>query len=191
MTPIIRARGLTKRFGEFAAVDHLDLEVLPGQVFAFLGANGSGKSTTIRMLIGLLRPTAGEVASVRAVVTIGTPGNPGHLGGKLSRARDEAGVKGETTVTIGGRAFSLRREFFEQLEATRMDDVVSRLEKALLVLHSPVDDVVGIENAAVIFRLASHPKSLVSLGRADHLLLKPEDAVYAGEVIAAWAGYYL
>src|SRR5205814_9822 len=59
--PIIRTRGLTKRFGDFTAVDDLSIEVTPGTIFAFLGANGSGKSTTIRMLIGLLKPTAGTV----------------------------------------------------------------------------------------------------------------------------------
>src|SRR2546427_3196267 len=59
--PIIRTRGLTKRFGDFTAVDDLSIEVTPGTIFAFIGANGSGKSTTIRMLIGLLRPTAGTV----------------------------------------------------------------------------------------------------------------------------------
>ena len=60
-TPIIRARGITKRFGDFTAVDDLSISVVPGSIYAFLGANGSGKSTTIRMLIGLLRPTAGEI----------------------------------------------------------------------------------------------------------------------------------
>jgi len=57
----IRARGLTKRFGELVAVDHVDLNVPKQQVYGFLGPNGSGKSTTIRMLCGLLTPTAGEI----------------------------------------------------------------------------------------------------------------------------------
>jgi pimeloyl-ACP methyl ester carboxylesterase len=134
---------------------------------------------------------AGDIASVSCVVTIGTPANPGHLGEKLSRTRDEARSAGEAVVMIGGKKFSLRREFFEQLEVTRVEAVLGRLNKALLVLHSPVDETVGIENAAVIFRSARHPKSFVSLGRADHLLLKAEDARYAGKVISAWAGYYL
>ena len=59
--PIILARGLTKRFGDFTAVDAIDVSIEPGVIFAFLGANGSGKSTTIRMLIGLLTPTAGTI----------------------------------------------------------------------------------------------------------------------------------
>lgn len=56
----VLAKGLTRRFGTFTAVDGLDLEVRPGEIFGFLGANGAGKTTAIRMLTGLLPPTAGE-----------------------------------------------------------------------------------------------------------------------------------
>jgi ABC-2 type transport system ATP-binding protein len=59
--PAIRARGLTRRFGDLVAVDHVDLDVPRASVYGFLGPNGSGKSTTIRMLCGLLTPTAGEI----------------------------------------------------------------------------------------------------------------------------------
>lgn len=58
-SPAVAAKGLTMRFGDFTAVDELSLEVTPGTIFGFLGPNGSGKSTVIRMLCGLLRPTAG------------------------------------------------------------------------------------------------------------------------------------
>jgi len=59
--PAIVARGLTKRFGEVVAVDHVDLTVARAQVYGFLGPNGSGKSTTIRMLCGLLLPSEGDI----------------------------------------------------------------------------------------------------------------------------------
>ena len=59
-TPMIRTKGLTKRFGTVLALDDLDLEVPRGEVFGFLGPNGAGKSTTIRLLLGLVRPTSGE-----------------------------------------------------------------------------------------------------------------------------------
>jgi len=57
--PAIEARGLTRRFGAFTAVDGVSFEVAPGEIFGYLGANGAGKSTTIRMLNGLLAPTSG------------------------------------------------------------------------------------------------------------------------------------
>jgi ABC-2 type transport system ATP-binding protein len=59
-TPAIRTEALTKHFGKIVAVDHLDLEVQPGEIFGFLGPNGAGKSTTVKLLLGLLRPTAGR-----------------------------------------------------------------------------------------------------------------------------------
>src|SRR5690606_30338740 len=59
--PAIRARGLTRRFGELVAVDRVDLDVPRASVYGFLGPNGSGKSTTIRMLCGLLTPTGGDI----------------------------------------------------------------------------------------------------------------------------------
>jgi ABC-2 type transport system ATP-binding protein len=67
--PVISASGLTKRFGDFTAVDDVHFDVHPGEIFGFLGPNGSGKTTTIRMLLGLIRPTAGEVAMFGAAQT--------------------------------------------------------------------------------------------------------------------------
>jgi ABC-2 type transport system ATP-binding protein len=61
MPPAIVTQALTRTFGAFAAVDHIDLTVEPGQFFGFLGPNGAGKSTTIKMLTGLLAPTSGTV----------------------------------------------------------------------------------------------------------------------------------
>jgi pimeloyl-ACP methyl ester carboxylesterase len=134
---------------------------------------------------------APKIASVTGVVTIGTPADPTHLGEKLSRARTDAQQKGQADVAIGGQTFTLTREFFDDLERTSLDTVIGTLNKALLVLHSPQDESVGIENAAAIFSAARHPKSFVSLREADHLMLDKRDARYAGAVIAAWAGGYV
>jgi ABC-2 type transport system ATP-binding protein len=60
MTHVISARGLTRRFGRFTAVDHITFDVGAGEVFGFLGANGAGKTTAMKILIGLLAPTEGE-----------------------------------------------------------------------------------------------------------------------------------
>ena len=68
---------------------------------------------------------------------------------------------------------------------------VAKLHKALLVMHAPTDDTVGIDNATRIFVAAKHPKSFVSLADADHLLTNKNDAAYVADVIAAWATRYL
>ena len=98
---IISARGLTKRFGAFTAVDDLTLGVEPGTIFAFLGANGSGKSTTIRMLIGLLRPTAGAI-ELDGVDVIRTP----------RRVRDRIGYMGQKVSLYQGLSLLENVEFY-------------------------------------------------------------------------------
>ncbi|HEY1749618.1 MAG TPA: alpha/beta fold hydrolase [Caulobacteraceae bacterium] len=134
---------------------------------------------------------AAEIGSAKAVATLGAPGDPAHvlklLGDSLTRIEQD----GAAQVTIGGRPFAIDRAFVED---ARMHDLPARiagLRKALLVLHSPIDAVVGIENASEIFLAARHPKSFISLDQADHLLLKPQDADYAAGVIAAWASRYV
>jgi ABC-2 type transport system ATP-binding protein len=101
---IIAARGLTKRFGDFTAVDDLDLIVDPGTIFAFLGANGSGKSTTIRMLIGLLRPTAGEI-ELDGIDVIRHP----------RRVRDRIGYMGQKVSLYQGLSLFENVEFYAGL----------------------------------------------------------------------------
>ena len=68
---------------------------------------------------------------------------------------------------------------------------IAKLHKALLVMHSPTDDTVGIDNATRIFLAAKHPKSFVSLADANHLLTDRRDAAYVADVIAAWAEHYI
>lgn len=151
----------------------------------------------VRLLIGhslggvaALRAARG-LDTVSAVATIGAPANPAVLGGRLDRAREAAKREGEAEITVGGRRFRLRKRFFEDLESVDMKSVIPAIGKALLVLHSPADNLVPVENAGEIFRAARHPKSFVSLDTADHLLLEREDAAYAGKLIGVWARRYL
>lgn len=128
---------------------------------------------------------------IAAIATIGAPSDVPHvlsnIDGDLERIRD----KGEGEVQIGGREFTLSREFIEKVENTDLLAEVGRLRKPLLFLHSPTDDVVGIEHASALFQAARHPKSFISLEGADHLLLQEDDATFAASVIAGWAGRYL
>ena len=134
---------------------------------------------------------AHEVDSVKAVATIGAPAEPSHVLQHVAESKAEIEERGAAEVKIGGRPFKIRRQFLEDLRETRMKEVVGTLDRALLILHSPHDDVVGVDNAAQLYRAARHPKSFVSLHGADHLLMKEADARYAARILATWASRYV
>jgi len=134
---------------------------------------------------------AGQIASARAVVTIGAPFDPGHVTHNFGAALDRIDRDGVAEVCLGGRRIRIGRDLVEDVRAENLEPGIGALHKALLVLHAPHDAIVGIDNAAAIFRAAKHPKSFVTLDGADHLILRPKDAEYAAEVIAAWARRYL
>ncbi|MEX0771227.1 MAG: alpha/beta fold hydrolase [Balneolaceae bacterium] len=133
---------------------------------------------------------AGRIPSVKAVTTVGAPCNPDHVQHHMDHKLDEIQEKGEATVTLAGRPFKVRKEFLDDLKAQVMDETIRDLDKALLIFHSPADQIVGIDNAAHIYKLAKHPKSFISLDQADHLLTHEQDALYVGAVTAAWAERY-
>lgn len=134
---------------------------------------------------------ASSLPSVRAVVTIAAPADPSHVVGLFRDHLDEIRASGEVEVQLEGRPFTIRREFVEDVSEQRLAARIAGLKKPLLILHSPGDATVGIENAGQIFAAAKHPKSFVSLDDADHLLSRKPDAAYAANVIAAWAERYL
>ena len=134
---------------------------------------------------------APNVASAVAVVTLNAPAEPDHVLHMF--ANDLAAIErdGEAQVSLAGRPFLIRQSLLDDLRAQPIVNCLGRLNKALLVMHSPVDDTVDVSNAQTIYQAAKHPKSYVSLDRADHLLLHPGDAEYAAGVIAAWVARYL
>jgi len=134
---------------------------------------------------------APSVPEARAVATVNAPSDPSHVLKHLAQARSDIEAQGEAEVQLGGRPFRLRRQFIEDIAQHRLDAVVSRLGKALIVFHAPRDETVDIDNAAHIFTAARHPKSFVSLDDADHLLSRKEDALYVANVLTAWAQRYL
>lgn len=132
-----------------------------------------------------------RIADARAVVTIAAPYDPSHVTGLFKEHVDKIRAEGEVEVALAGRPFTIKREFLDDVAEKKLNECLASLRKALLVFHSPTDDLVGIENASHIFGAAKHPKSFVSLAGADHLLSKKSDAVYVANVIAAWAERYL
>ncbi len=134
--------------------------------------------------------SASGISSAKAVATIGSPCSPSHVEHLFEDNLQEIKKKGEARVILAGRPFTINAKFIEDLNQQVMDEKIAGLNKALLVFHSPVDETVGIDNASRIFKMARHPKSFVSLDKADHLLTKEEDARYVGSVTAAWAHRY-
>jgi uncharacterized OsmC-like protein/fermentation-respiration switch protein FrsA (DUF1100 family) len=133
---------------------------------------------------------ASEVPECAAVATIGSPFDPAHVLQQIP-CKDEILREGEAEIDLAGRRFRIKRQLVEDLTAQKMEAIIGGLRKALLVMHSPRDTIVDIDNATRIFVAAKHPKSFVSLEPADHLLSHRKDARYAGHVLAAWAERYL
>jgi uncharacterized OsmC-like protein/fermentation-respiration switch protein FrsA (DUF1100 family) len=133
---------------------------------------------------------AEHIPESEAVVTIGAPASPEHVVTRF--APDVAALErdGVADVTLGGRTFRIDRSFLDDLKSHSMRDRIHNLRKSLLIMHSPVDATVGIDEASRIFDAAMHPKSFISLDDADHLLRKTEDAAFVASTIAGWASRY-
>ncbi|HEY4987856.1 MAG TPA: bifunctional alpha/beta hydrolase/OsmC family protein [Bradyrhizobium sp.] len=134
---------------------------------------------------------AGQIPDAKAVVTIAAPSAPAHVTGLFKDEIEDVRKHGEIEVSLAGRPFKITRQFIDDIAEHDLMAKISRLRKALLVMHAPGDDTVSIDNATRIFTSARHPKSFVSLAGADHLLTRKADTVYVADVIAAWATRYI
>ncbi len=160
---------------------------------AALAQRGMAPSLLIGHSLGgaaVLR-VADEIEGVKAVVTLGAPFDPGHVTHNFGDAIAEIEEKGSAAVHLGGRPIMIGRDFLHDVAAEKLVSHIQNMKSALLVMHAPLDDIVGVENATQIFVAAKHPKSFVTLDNADHLITRGEDAEYAAEVIAAWVSRYL
>jgi uncharacterized OsmC-like protein/pimeloyl-ACP methyl ester carboxylesterase len=134
---------------------------------------------------------AAQIPDAKAVVTIAAPSDPAHVTGLFADRIEDIREHGEVEVSLAGRPFQIRREFLDDIAEQHLLADVAKLHKALLVMHAPTDDTVGIDNATRIFVAAKHPKSFVSLAGADHLLTNRHDSAYVAEIVAAWLTRYL
>jgi len=134
---------------------------------------------------------AKEIDSIEAVSTIGAPSEPEHVTHLFGLSMKEIEENGQAEVTIGGRTFMIKKQFIDDIRSVDLTKITKSLNKALLILHSPQDGIVEIENAAKIYHAASHPKSFVTLDKADHMLTHKDDAYYAGNVISSWVRRYI
>ncbi len=132
-----------------------------------------------------------KLDSVKAVAAIAAPSGPEHLKNVLTSSINEIYEKGYTTITIAGQDFKIKKQFIEDIKSENFKASLFKLNAPLLILHSPDDKIVGIENATEIYKSAMLPKSFIMLDGADHLLSEKKDSLYAGKVIASWAERYL
>ena len=134
---------------------------------------------------------AARIPSIKAVAVINSPSHPSHVMNLLKSSESEITRNGKAKVNLGGVDFTIKKQFLDDLENKPLEKIVGSFKKSLLILHSPVDKIVGIQNAEEVYKSAQHPKSFISLDGADHLLSQKEDSVYVGKVIAGWASRYV
>lgn len=131
------------------------------------------------------------IPSSKAIATIGSPADAHHILHILDDREEELQANGQVDVQIGEQSYTITQQFVEDIRQQHVKDDVRRLGKALLVMHSPLDDIVSINQASELFMRAKHPKSFVSLDNADHLLSDPADSRYTAHVLTAWVSRYL
>ncbi|MEM5517870.1 alpha/beta fold hydrolase [Henriciella sp. AS95] len=134
---------------------------------------------------------ASRIATLKAVATINAPSDAGHVVHQFSDSLETIEEEGRAEVRLADRPFHITKEFVDDVRHVRLKDAVDKLALPLLVLHAPLDEVVGIENASAVFSAARHPKSFISLDGADHFLSRSEDGEFAAAMIATWAGRYM
>lgn len=134
---------------------------------------------------------AGDIEELKAVATIGAPSDADHVVHNFQASLDTIETSGQATVSLAGREFTIKKQFLDDVRGASLKDRIAALKPALIVFHAPLDQTVGIENAAAIFSAAKHPKSFISLDSADHLLSRRQDAVFVADVLAGWANRFL
>ena len=134
---------------------------------------------------------AAQIPAIKAVCTIASPATAEHVQHLFSKDKDRVLQQGEAQVKIGLRDFTIKKQLLDDLEQYSSAEHIKKLDKALLIFHSPIDSIVSIDQAAMIYQAAMHPKSFISLDQADHLLSCKEDADYVASTLAAWAARYL
>lgn len=134
---------------------------------------------------------AADIPEVRAVATLGAPADVAHVVRLFDDDAEAIERDGCATVEIGGRSFTIRQQLIDDLARHSVEARAGTMRAALLVMHAPGDNVVGVEHAARIFGAARHPKSFIALDGADHLLTRADDAVYAASIIGCWADRFL
>lgn len=134
---------------------------------------------------------ASQLENIKAVVSIAAPSYVKHITRHFQNFDEIIKEKGHAMLSIGGRPFTIRKQFIDDLEKHNLEEVVKGLRKPIMIMHSPQDNIVDIENAGRLYNNAFHPKSFISLDGADHLVRNKKDAAYIANVIASWVERYV
>ncbi|MFK7113527.1 alpha/beta fold hydrolase [Flavobacterium oreochromis] len=135
--------------------------------------------------------TANLLPNIEAIVTIATPSFVKHITQHFLDAEETIIQVGKANISIGGRPFTIKKQFIDDLKKYDLEDEIQKLRKPLLIIHSPQDNIVEIENAANLYHKARHPKSFITLDGADHLITNKEDAYYVANIIGTWVKRYI
>jgi putative redox protein len=134
---------------------------------------------------------AQRLRSVRAIVTLGAPAEPEHVTRLFNNNIEKIHEEGKAEVSLSGRPFTIKKQFLEDLEEAHQTHSFKKINRPILIMHSPADQTVSVDNAKQIYEQVLHPKSFISLDQADHLLSQKEDSQYAGNLIASWVSRYI
>lgn len=159
----------------------------------FLEARGEAPELLVGHSLGgtAVLAAAHEIDSALAVATIAAPADANHILHVIGDGLADMETDGHAMVQLGGRPFKIKQDFVDDVRTQSVSENIHSLRKALLVMHSPVDTVVSIDQASIIFKNAKHPKSFVSLDNADHLLSRDQDSLYTAKVLATWASRFV
>ena len=185
--------GLGESEGEFAETNFSSNVSDLVAVAEYLAINYQAPELLIGHSLGgaAVIQAASRIDSVKAIATIGAPADAKHVSHLFQPELDQIEKEGEARVSIGGRPFTIKKQFLDDLDENPAEQQLKSLNQALLIMHSPQDNIVGIDNAATMYHRARHPKSFITLDGADHLLSDKKDSIYAGNMIASWATRYI
>ena len=184
--------GLGSSDGEFANTNFSSNVEDLVRAAAYLRDNWRAPNILIGHSLGgtAVLKAAKVIPEATGVVTIGSPADASHVAKQFACDIDTTEQRGEAEVSLAGRRFTIKKQFLDDIQSQAMDHI-SSLNKALLIMHSPVDTTVSINEAEKIYRAAKHPKSFISLDKADHLLTQKADAEYVAETVASWAARFI
>jgi len=185
--------GIGASEGDFASTNFSSNLADLVAVAAYMRSRGMAPALLIGHSLGgaAVLGMARQVPEARAVVTIAAPSDPRHVLGLLGDDVERIRAEGELDVKLAGRPFRMTRQFIDDVSGHSLRHEIAGLNRPLLVLQSPIDDTVAVENGLEIFSIAAQPKSYVALDGADHLLQNRAAAAYTAEMIAAWSQRYL